>query len=398
MTKIATHRTLVLDALLEIEEGRHAEDCLDKADPEERALVQYVLFGVLRWRGSIDKHIRQFVRKNPKKVVRNILRIAVFEHFFSRAPTHALLHQAVELCKHVGKKNEAKFVNAIMRKVIESELDKDPYNDLPEWLAKRWKKQKSWVVSLREQPSFAFHYQSLERKAKSTRTEEAVSAGERDLELMSYPELNGKISEQEGYDDGDWWIMNPAAAYPMTLLADVRELSGLKALDMCAAPGGKTFCLASRGVEVIATDSSNKRLDVMQENIDRLGFDVSLRCHNWENDYPGLGLFDIVVLDAPCTGTGVIRKHPEIKWKRTEKDVLTASNLQLKLLREAEKHVKEGGILLYCVCSVLYEEGRGMMKNLDPEKWRLLKGWNSLEEKDAKLDGFQAFLMERVAK
>jgi 16S rRNA (cytosine967-C5)-methyltransferase len=322
----------------------------------------------------------------------------VFEHFFSRAPTHALLHQAVELCKHVGKRNEAKFVNAILRKVIETEMDRDPYNDLPEWLGKRWKKQKDWVESLREQPHFAFHYQSLERKSKSTRTEEAVSIGEQTLELMSYPELKGRISEQEGYEDGDWWIMNPAAAYPTELLSDVRDLSGLKALDMCAAPGGKSFCLASKGVEVIATDSSNRRLDVMQENIDRLGFDIRLKCHDWENDCPSIGLFDIVVLDAPCTGTGVIRKHPEIKWRRAEKDILAASTLQHKLLNEAQKHVKEGGLLLYCVCSVLYEEGKGMMKNLDSEEWTLLKAWNSLDEKNPKLDGFQAFLMERIAK
>lgn len=401
MTKIAPHRILILDALLEIEQGKHAEDCLAEVSAEDRALVQHLLFGILRWRGSLDLHIRQFVHKNPKKSIRNILRMAIFEHFFSRTPKHALLHQAVELCRHIGRKNDAKFVNAILRKAInlnKEELNLDPYNDLPEWLAKRWKKETDWVESLRNQPTLALYYQTLEHKNNSQRVEKDVFISGNQLSNMSYPEMKGNISALEGYQEGHWWIMNPAAAYPIALLSKILDLKDKTVLDMCAAPGGKSFCFVSKGAEVVATDISEKRLAVMKENISRLGFaeKMTIAQHDWQQEYQNMGRFDVVILDAPCSGTGVIRKHPEIKWKRTEQDVLAATVLQKRLLKIAQKYVKNGGYLIYCVCSVLWEEGAGMIRNLDEEKWKLHSSWNSLEEKDSKLDGFQVFILENL--
>jgi 16S rRNA (cytosine967-C5)-methyltransferase len=137
---------------------------------------------------------------------------------------------------------------------------------------------------------------------------------------------------------------------------------GAAVLDACAAPGGKTFRLASRGARVAAVDRDESRLDRIREGARRLGFDIETRAHDWTTGRIGspktaARLFDAVLVDAPCTGLGTVRRHPEIRWRRTEPDLYGAAALQERILTSAAQHVAPGGALVYAVCSPEPEEG-----------------------------------------
>jgi 16S rRNA (cytosine967-C5)-methyltransferase len=155
-----------------------------------------------------------------------------------------------------------------------------------------------------------------------------------------------------GYDDGQWWVQDAAAALPAHLLGDVR---GMTVADLCAAPGGKTAQLAQAGAKVVAVDRSRIRLARLRDNFTRLGFPVETVVADatvWE-----AGPFDAVLLDAPCSSTGTVRRHPDIPWQKQPADLAKLSALQQRLLDNAARIVKPGGSIVYCTCSLEPEEG-----------------------------------------
>jgi 16S rRNA (cytosine967-C5)-methyltransferase len=163
---------------------------------------------------------------------------------------------------------------------------------------------------------------------------------------------HGQISLLPGYEEGAWWVQDAAAALPARLFGDVR---GLSIADLCAAPGGKTAQLANAGARVTAVDRSELRLSRLRENLRRLGLQVEAvvaDATEWS-----AGPFDAVLLDAPCTSTGTIRRHPDIPWLKQESDIGALAGLQQRLLERAASLVKPGGTLVYCTCSLEPEEG-----------------------------------------
>jgi 16S rRNA (cytosine967-C5)-methyltransferase len=159
-----------------------------------------------------------------------------------------------------------------------------------------------------------------------------------------------------GYGEGAWWVQDAAAALPARLLAARR---GERVIDLCAAPGGKTAQLASAGVEVLAVDRSVKRLQRLQENMKRLRLAVEVRAANALDldEAPADG----VLLDAPCSATGTIRRHPDVAWTKRPEDVVRLADLQRRLLDKAATLVRPGGRLVYCTCSLEPEEGEGQV-------------------------------------
>ena len=175
---------------------------------------------------------------------------------------------------------------------------------------------------------------------------------------------HGRVSEWDGFEDGDWWIMNPAAAHVVDLVWKVAvsfKSNDLTVLDLCAAPGGKSFRFASKGAKVVSVDGSELRLRRMQENQERLGLVAALKRLDLTEYQSELGSYDVVFVDAPCSGLGVIRKHPEIRWNRTQSDVIASAIRQRQILKHAAKYVNQNGILAYCVCSLHPMEGENVM-------------------------------------
>ena len=164
--------------------------------------------------------------------------------------------------------------------------------------------------------------------------------------------VHGPVPRLAGYDDGAWWVQDAAAALPAQLLGDVR---GKSVADLCAAPGGKTAQLAAAGARVTAVDRSASRLERLKQNLARLNLaadTVTADVTEWQSEP-----FDAVLLDAPCSATGTIRRHPDIPWLKRESDIATLAALQRRLLARAVELTRPGGLIVYCTCSLEPDEG-----------------------------------------
>jgi 16S rRNA (cytosine967-C5)-methyltransferase len=201
--------------------------------------------------------------------------------------------------------------------------------------------------------------------------------------VFRVPEGAGSPAEWPGHAEGSWWVMDPAAVAVADLCGDVE---GLEVLDTCAAPGGKSFRLASRGARVLATDSDETRLARLREGATRLGLPVEARLHDWTTA-PLEARFPVVIVDAPCSGLGVVRRHPDIRWRRQETDLEAYADRQRQLLAHAARCVAPGGVLVYAVCSPEPEEGEQVARTLGwSEEARFCNAPALAGE-----DGFQAF-------
>jgi len=256
------------------------------------------------------------------------------------------------------------LVNAVLRRVAQrgsAELaDVDPVMlDTPEWLLKRW--------------SHAYGEETARAIAQANRNEPALDLTVKVDPQAWAPRLHGRalptgtlrtlahgaVSLLPGFSEGAWWVQDAAAALPAHLLGDVR---GLNVVDLCAAPGGKTAQLALAGAHVTAVDRSPQRLARLRENFTRLGLSAEIIATDvaeWRG-----GPFDAVLLDAPCSSTGTIRRHPDIPWLKSEADLAVLTALQQRLLDRAVTLTKPGGTIVYCVCSLEQEEGDAQIEAL----------------------------------
>jgi 16S rRNA (cytosine967-C5)-methyltransferase len=171
---------------------------------------------------------------------------------------------------------------------------------------------------------------------------------------LRLPPDHDPVVELPGYAEGAWWVQDAAAVLPARLL---RARSGVRALDLCAAPGGKTLQLAAAGAEVTALDRSDGRLNRVRENLDRVGLTARLIAADALTWCPDEAPFDAVLLDAPCSATGTLRRHPDALWLKTPEAVAGLAETQAALLDAALRMVRPGGVLVYCVCSLQPEEG-----------------------------------------
>jgi 16S rRNA (cytosine967-C5)-methyltransferase len=170
---------------------------------------------------------------------------------------------------------------------------------------------------------------------------------------------SGPVSQLAGFEAGDWWVQDAAAALPAKLLGEVR---GKSIADLCAAPGGKTAQLAQGGAQVTAVDRSGARLARLRQNLTRLKLEATVAeadAASWQG-----GTFDAVLVDAPCSSTGTIRRHPDIPWLKSESDLGKLGALQTRLLDHAATLVRPGGTLVYCTCSLEREEGEDQIAAL----------------------------------
>jgi 16S rRNA (cytosine967-C5)-methyltransferase len=219
--------------------------------------------------------------------------------------------------------------------------------DTPDWLMRRWIAHYGEATA---RAIAAAHAQepALDLTVKNDPEAWAARLNGRVLKTGTVRTIaSGPISQLPGYDDGEWWVQDAAAALPARLLGDVR---GKSVADLCAAPGGKTAQLAHAGAQVIAVDRSAQRLARLRQNLTRLKLSaetVEADAAEWQ-----AGPFDAVLLDAPCSSTGAIRRHPDIPWLKSEADLKKLVALQARLIDRAATLVKPGGTLVYCTCSL----------------------------------------------
>jgi|GWRWMinimDraft_9_1066018.scaffolds.fasta_scaffold00029_12 16S rRNA (cytosine967-C5)-methyltransferase len=352
-------RNLGLDEALAAAFG---EAPFNKLSPRDRAFARTIAATTLRRMGQIDAVLRHFqARRLPPRSgpAQNILRTAAAQILFLGTASHAAVSNAVELAdKDKDARHFKGMINAVLRKVASAGkamlLDQDAAKlNTPEWL---WE---SWRIAYDNDTARAIATAHLKEPPLDIFPRGDAAALAESLEAQLLPtgslrrETGGRIEDLPGFTDGEWWVQDTAASLPVRLFGDV---AGKQVIDLCAAPGGKTLQLAAGGAIVTAIDRSDTRMRRVQDNLARLKLTASCITADataWQPPAP----VSCVLLDAPCSATGTIRRHPDIAWRKTQQQIDGLMALQDRLLAAAANMLAPGGILIFCTCSLQPEEG-----------------------------------------
>ena len=325
--------------------------------PNEKAFVQRLVMDTLRNLDRCDRLLKKYLKKDPKLKVKNILRLGLTE-LVTGGASHAIVNEAVKYAASNKTTRPMKgLVNAVLRKFSSYEIEEwnkdESISRLPKWLRGPLINAygKSTVIEIEKIQSITPPI-DITLKDPSKIHDWAKELDGRIVFNESIRLESGKqISALPGFKEGDWWVQDIAASIPIRLLGN---LSGKKVLDLCAAPGAKTLQLASLGANVTSVDISASRLELLSENLERCGLQADII----ESDaFDIIDKFDIVLLDAPCSATGTIRRHPDLVYCKDGSDFSELFEIQAKLLDHASSIVKDDGLIIYVTCSLLPDEG-----------------------------------------
>lgn len=330
--------------------------------PRDRAFARLLVATVLRRLGEID-HVLAGVLAQPLDDLpggaRDALRLGAAQLLFLKTPAHAAVDGAVDL---VGKKPLKGVLNAVLRRLAkEGAPERDaPRLNTPDWL---WR---SWTAQYGEDTARAIATAHLAEPPLDLSVKDHAAAWVAKLggtvPLPGTVRLvdAGPVEALAGYAEGAWWVQDLAASLPARLLGDCR---GRRVLDLCAAPGGKTAQLAAAGAQVVALDRSPARIARLKSNLARLGLaaeTVIADASAWQT----AERFDRILLDAPCSATGTIRRHPDVARLKSVADVERLADTQRRLLAWAVDLLAPGGVLVYAVCSLEAAEGPHRISSL----------------------------------
>ncbi len=339
----------VLDRRRPLEE---ALDAAPSAEPRDRAAAHRLAAAVLRRLGSLDAVLEPFLTLAPPEGVKHVLRLGAAGLLLLDTPPHAAVATAVALARTRRLTPFAGLVNAVLRRVAEAgqaALDglDGPRLDTPAWL---WA---SWGADARAIAEAHGHEAPLDL---SLRPGAAPPSGGEPLPTGSVRlPVGTRVQDLPGFDAGAFWVQDAAAALPAKLL---HAQPGERVADLCAAPGGKTAQLAAAGARVTAVERDTSRLRRLHENLARLQLEVDVVQADAASWTPP-ALFDAVLLDAPCSATGTIRRHPDVARLKRPRDLIEMTAGQDRLLAAAAAMLRPGGRLVYAVCSLQPEEGPG---------------------------------------
>lgn len=346
------------------------DEALDLTGLEERdrAFARLLVAGTLRRLGQIDDLLGQCLEHPlPAKaaIAGDILRLGAAQLLFLDTPAHAAVDTAVDMTRAAGLTAQVKLVNAVLRRLCRdgramTEAQDAALLNTPAWL---WQ---SWSEAYGEETCRAIAAAHLTEAPLDVSIKGDIAAWALALEAELLPTGSlrrapgGLVTALPGFAEGAWWVQDVAAAIPARLLGDVE---GLAVADLCAAPGGKTAQLAAAGAHVVALDRSAKRLEKLEANLARLALTAETVVADaalWRPLEP----LDAVLLDAPCSATGTLRRHPEAAWAKSAEDVAKLVAAQDRLLAAAVEMLKPGGKLVFCTCSLQPEEGEQRIEAL----------------------------------
>jgi 16S rRNA (cytosine967-C5)-methyltransferase len=362
------HKHRTLDDLLD---GAAAHPGLKALADRDRALMRRLVATILRRLGTLGHVLSRLLDRGiPTDAPRaqSALLIGAAQILWMDVPDHAAVDLSVRLVQ--SDRRAAKYaglVNAVLRRCAREgaglvEELKSQTLDIPAWLLARWSAHygeataKAMALALAHEPSLDITVKTGPEHWATRLHGEALPTGSvRTL-------LQGSVTMLPGFAEGQWWVQDAAAALPARLFGDV---AGKRIADLCAAPGGKTAQLAYAGARITALDRSPARMARLSDNLARLGLEAEAVSAD-ANEWPGGndGGFDGILVDAPCSSTGTMRRHPDVAWLRQEADIAALTSLQKRLLQKAVSLLKPGGTLVYCTCSLEPEEGEAVVAAL----------------------------------
>ncbi len=348
-----------LDALLD------HDSAFGALEDRDRRLARAIASTALRRHGEVHALLDRLIEKKPPRSrdFFHVLEIAVTQVLFMEVADHASVSIAIDQIAADPRTRHLKgLANAVLRRIARERDALLAYIDsarldAPEWLWERW------VATYGEQTARAIAEAHLGEaplditvKSDPAGWAEKLGGGLTATGSVRLAEAHA-IESLPGYGDGAWWVQDMAATLPARLLGDV---SAKRVADLCAAPGGKTAQLAAAGAEVTALDISANRLKRLSANLARLQLSAETVAADLL-DWRPAELFDAVLLDAPCSTTGTIRRHPDVAWLKTPEDIVTLASVQARMISRAAALLKPGGTLIYCTCSLEPEEGEAQL-------------------------------------
>jgi 16S rRNA (cytosine967-C5)-methyltransferase len=365
-------RVLVQKRPLEEAFERHPD--LDKLEHRDRQFVRALTAATLRHLARLDRILALCLERplpTRARAVTDVLRLGAAQLLVLGTPAHAAVDSMVALTAGLGGMAGYKgLVNAVLRRIAgegDALLAQVPPGEasLPGWIWDSWAKaygaeQAAEIAgALLEEPPLDF---TVKRPTESALWAEALHArvlpGGTLRRAAHDPERPQRLDEAPGFAEGAWWVQDFAASLPVKLLIGTTggDVAGKRVLDLCAAPGGKTAQLAAAGATVTAIDRSQDRLQRLKSNLDRLGLVAECEVAD-AGVWDAARDFDIVLLDAPCSSTGTLRRHPDVAWLKDPRDIAKLAVAQDRLIDAAVRLTRPGGTVLYCVCSLQPEEG-----------------------------------------
>ena len=365
-----------LDGILET---RHGPSALKNLSPADTKLVRAIATTALRNRGVIDHCLNKLMSRKPPKNARHLLHtlhVAGAQILFMDVPDSAAVDLAVtSLSGNSRSQRFASLGNAVLRKLAKNKEtilgaltpQEQARLNMPPWM---WQQTRKSFGKDRAQKIAELHMLEpmIDLTVKADPCEWAERLGGTVLygNSIRVP-TKGSVDSWEGFERGEWWVQDFAAHLPAHLLGDI---SGKNVIDLCAAPGGKTAQLINAGANVTALEAVRSRCDRLEENLKRLQFDakiVNADLFDWKPD----SLFDAVLLDAPCSSTGTIRRHPDVQWSKSKDQIGELADLQFNMTVHAARFLKPGGILVFSNCSLMRSEGEDLFAKISKNRFGL---------------------------
>ena len=338
----------------------------NRLDARDKAFVKLLIYNTLRRNGQIQRVINDFVKKPLMKkdyFILNLIRISICQILFLDIKEYSIVNTAVEIAKDY---KFDKFVNGLLRNICRNKDDiikslKLELN-IPSWISKDIKKSLGKIALTRISETVVKEpFLDIKIKSKYLKKENwpSLLEGKFIFKNMIRIKNEGQIEKKPFFYDGIWWIQSFSSSFPVQIIEDIykkRSKADISVLDVGAAPGGKTFQLIEQEFNVTSIEISQKRLLRLNENLKRLNFKSKI-IHDDYLNYRFTEYFDCILIDAPCTASGLIQKKPEILIKDKRLELKKLESKQQKMLKKSAKILKPGGYIVYCVCSILSKEG-----------------------------------------
>ena len=337
-----------------------------RLNQRDKAFVRYLVLNTLRRNGQVDQVLNDFVKIPIKKknfYILNLLRLSICQILFLDIKDYSIVNTAVEISKNY---KVDKFVNGLLRNICRNKYkileNLDHTTNIPNWI-KNDIIQNLGKETLEKISKRVINEPSLNIKIKANclkeKNWEKLLNGKFILDDLLKTQNDGLIEKKPYFNEGDWWVQNISSTLPVKFISRIFnnvDKSKISVLDVGAAPGGKTFQLIEENFNVKSLEISQRRIRKLKKNLQRLKFDTEIICEDFLN-YECSDLFDCILIDAPCSASGLMQKKPEILIRDKEKNIEKLIDKQQKMLEKAEQFLKIGGYLVYCVCSIHSSEG-----------------------------------------